>query len=423
MDARQRRRLREQLRRLGRARGAPARVPTATAPPSSLEEALQGTLVETERGTYLRVERCFPLSHVHGRHPLGRVLDAPRSPLRHLLRPAPTDPPPVETLLFLDTETTGLAGGTGTLPFLVGVGVLAEDRVCVRQYFLPDVSAEEAMLHALTQDITPRKGVVTYNGRVFDLPVLETRFLLQRMSSPLASLADLDLLVAVRRVWKLRLRQCALSNVERHILGHRRDQRDIPGWLVPSLYREYLRTRDPRPLAGVFYHNLHDVLSMIGLVDMVLRVWEDPWAEAAMKPEDFVAWARWLLPLGREEEAEMALRHALRHLPPGEIRLRAYDLLGTLLKRRGEHARAVDVWTQWVEEAPYSSVRPYEELAKYYEWTVRDADRALEWVRRAQEALQHMDAVTRYRWQAALDHREGRLREKVERGTTPESRT
>ncbi len=408
MNEAQRIRLRKQLQRLGRRKRDP-RPPSPPSSPARPETLLEGDVLETPRGTLLRVEHCFPLDHTHGRYPLGRVLEAPRTPLRDLVRPSSAAPPHVDRLLFLDTETTGLAGGTGTVPFLVGLGVLQEDRVCVRQYFLRDLHEEEAMLHVLTEEFVTREGVVTYNGRAFDLPLLETRFLLHRMNSPLTSLVDLDLLVAVRRLWRLRLARCGLGDVEQHILGHRRGQQDIPGWLVPTLYRQYLRTRDPRPLTGVFYHNLHDVLSMIGLVDVILRVWADPWSEPVMEPEDFVAWARWLLRQGREEDAKVALRHATS----APIRAQAYELLGRVLKRQGRWHEAVKVWLRWIEEYPYAHILPYEELAKYYEWVAKDVEEALAWVRRGREALDHMEVVRQFRAREALDYREARLRRKL----------
>ena len=412
-----RRQLRNRLRRLGKQPRNRASIPrpAPTAPPSTLEERLGGRVRHTERGSYFLVEHCLPLEHQHGPYPLARILQAPRDPLRELLTPAPEDPPAPTRFLFLDTETTGLARGAGTYVFLVGVGRIDGDRFCVRQYFLRDLDEEPAMLADLVQHLNALAGVVTFNGRTFDLPLLATRLVLNRISFPLDSLPHLDLLPITRRLWRARLGQCSLNHVERHLLGHRRDQNDIPGWLVPILYRDYLRTRDPALLEGIFYHNLHDILSMVSLADVILRVWHDPWAEPLMQPEDFISWARWLLRSARVGEAEAALRHALRHLSPGCAREQAFDMLTRLLKRQRRWAEARRLWEQWVEESPTGSLTPYEELAKYYEWVEHDPQQALAWVRRAWHVWEQLDRGGQLQWEGALRHREQRLQGKIQR--------
>ncbi len=403
--------LRERLRRLGVRKGTSHLCPRPTPPdPPATTAALEGQEVVTARGTFhLRAQR-FPLDAQHGHYPLGRVLSAPLEPLPDLL--IPTGSPVVSPIrmAFLDTETTGLAGGTGTVAFLVGVGFIGEEGVEVRQYFLRDLDEEPAMLEHLADDLTRRnvQAVVTYNGRGFDLPLLETRFTLNAIPSPMGGLGHLDLLIHARRLWRPRLRRCSLGNVEAHVLGHRRDGIDIPGWLVPYMYREYLHTRDPRPLRQIFYHNLHDILSLIVLTDIVLRAWHDPWSEPTLAPEDFLARARAFLAAGEWDKAESALRHILHHAARSDVRQRAYALLGTLLKRRERWDDAVRVWERWLEEYP-QALEPHEELAKYYEWQVRDPAQALVWTERALGVLAQGGNALSHRWRDAFQHRRERL--------------
>ena len=413
MDERIRIEVRERLRRLGVRKG---RLRVNTSPPSrpssparSSRAELPGRELVTPRGAFQLIEQTFPLNHPHGRYPLGRLLDAPLTPLQELLVPTVAPPPPVVGMAFVDTETLGLAGGTGTPAFLVGVGIVEERGVRVRQYFLRDLHEEGAMLEQLAHDLAFARAVVTYNGRAFDLPLLQTRFLLQGIPSPFEDVGHLDLLVTSRRLWRPRIQRCSLGDVERHILGHTRAGTDIPGWLVPVLYRDYLRTGDPTPLEGVFYHNLHDILSLMVLADITLRAWHDPWAEPALQPEDFIARARWLLDEGRTDEGEALLRYALNHVQNPEHRRRAYALLTSLLKRARRWQDAVPLWEAWATESPRVDITPYEELAKYFEWHAHDLAAALHWTESALAALKNADRVTQLRWQDALEHRRERL--------------
>src|SRR3989454_9211602 len=185
----------DELRRVIR-RIETRRPPRPAAPPA--HEVLGGELVETGAGPLLIVRREYPLTHIHGRQPLAPAFAAPLDLLSAVARAAAPARDP-RGLLFLDTEPTGLAGGTGTYAFLVGVGHLDGDRVVVAQYFMRDFDEEPALLTALVPLLEQAAGVVTFNGSGFDLPLLETRFVLARRRWP-ALLPHLDLLRPARRV-------------------------------------------------------------------------------------------------------------------------------------------------------------------------------------------------------------------------------
>jgi uncharacterized protein YprB with RNaseH-like and TPR domain len=166
-----------------------------------------------------------------------------------------------EPLVFFDLETTGLAGGTGTYAFLAGVGFYEKSEFVIRQLFLCSPRAERAWLSWLLDIMPPKPAFVTYNGKNFDLPLINTRFLLSRMK-PIEESGHLDLLHLVRRLWKRRIGSCTLSNVERQILYIDRKTEDVPGCMIPELYKMFLKTGDAAALSGVFYHNEMDILSL-----------------------------------------------------------------------------------------------------------------------------------------------------------------
>ncbi len=188
---------------------------------------------------------------------------------------------------FLDTETSGLAGGAGTFAFMVGIGmfeVVGNDTIyVVRQVFMRNPAEERALLEVTASLLARCRGLVSFNGRAFDVPLLTMRYALQRQPSPLSDLPHFDLLPAARQRWRLRLPSCALSALERDILEHPRSQEDVPGWLIPSLYSDYARSAasgSPSPTAiddmtRVFYHNREDIVSMVPLAAMLCSPFEE----------------------------------------------------------------------------------------------------------------------------------------------------
>src|SRR2546427_3665000 len=223
------------------------RRPRRPAAPTA-HEVLGGELVETGAGPLLMVRRAYPLTPFHGRQPLASAFAAPLDLLSAVSRAeVPARDP--RGLLFLDTETTGLAGGTGTYAFLVGVGRLDGDRVVVAQYFMRDFDEEPALLAALVPLLEQAAGIVTFNGSGFDLPLLETRFVLARRRWP-ALLPHLDLLRPARRVFTARCAHCRLTTLEREAIGLEREG-DVPGVQIPALYFDFLRSRRAPPPARV----------------------------------------------------------------------------------------------------------------------------------------------------------------------------
>lgn len=329
-------------------------------------------------------EAVFPLNHRHGTFQLAAPFRADRTFLHRLAGGAP-GPVDLTRTVFLDTETTGLAGGTGTYPFLIGIGYFAApaagadpDRFVVRQFALRDYSEEPAQLEALTEELARFSAVVTYNGRAFDLPLIETRYRMQRHGPPLENPQHLDLLFPARAVWRERLPSCALKDIETAVLGVRR-LGDVPGWLIPNLYFDYLRNRDPRPLRPVFSHNLLDILSLATLLARLSHLLADP---AALDPADAYGAGRIHESCGDPERAVACYTLALTANLPPVLRQRCLQRLSALHKRAHNWTAALAVWERCMQTAD-PDLGAHRELAMYYEHVARDHRQALQIVERA----------------------------------------
>ncbi|PYM20360.1 MAG: hypothetical protein DMD78_21815 [Candidatus Rokuibacteriota bacterium] len=332
--------------------------------PEPIERLVDGELHDTGHGSIVRVRREYPLSHRHGAEPLG---DALAAPLELLARAARIDAElgAADGLLFLDTETTGLAGGTGTYAFLVGVARVEDARLVVLQYFMRDFDDEPALLTALEPLLARARAVVTFNGGGFDLPLLETRFVLARRRWP-STLPHLDLLRPARRVWTGWLSDCRLSTLESAVLGLARED-DVPGGLIPMLYFDYLRSRRAAPLCRVFEHNRADVLSLVALVGWFGRALADT---SGVRPEELAGLGRLWEPCDLER-ALGCYRAALEAGVPEPVARWARLRLAWWEKRAARWDAACELW-EAARQHDLFDPRPWEELAKFHEHRARD---------------------------------------------------
>lgn len=382
--------------------------------PLSLEQLLPGgRVVESDDGGCFVIDRVFVAGHRHGGDALADLLRNRPAAAVPYVRDARLEALDFRDFLFLDTETTGLAGA-GTLAFMVGVAYFeprpdGSDVFVVRQYFLRDHGDERAMLRQLDGLLAERAGLITFNGRSFDVPLLDNRYLMNRLPSRLGALPHIDLLPPARRLFRARLGSCALGALERNLLGLQRTQEDIPGALIPALYYQYLRTGEVGELARVFYHNEIDMLSMVTLAARIFRQLE---ASCCDDPIDQVNLARWQADLGLREQAERTLRASL----DGEVPFEVYQLglyrLAALLKAAGRRDEAVVVWQQ-IAHTSSDDVSAHVELAKHYEWVERNAAEALAWTERALALVERWTPTPNARLtRAELAHRRERLARK-----------
>jgi hypothetical protein len=357
---------------------------------------LPGREIETPFGCCLLYEERYALDHRHGGTELSDCLELPPRAAACLARWGRLEPLDLRQAVFLDTETTGLAGGTGTTAFLVGIGYFATKNAqpClkIRQFFMRDFAEERAMLFALREALEPFRYVVTFNGKSFDLPLLETRYVLARLPRPRAPELHLDLLHAARRLWREQLESCSLGFLEEAILGHRRDL-DVPSWAIPGLYSAYLRYGEAGPLRRVFSHNRHDLLSLLALAGQIARRLADPLA-ASLGGFELLAIARLYEQIGLREEACACLEVALERSEQ-PLRGRVQLLLALYCKRAGRRERSFELWREITLRPPPPSLGEGQgwgpsaalisliELAKHHEHQRRDPYAALGAVERA----------------------------------------
>lgn len=405
-------RLAELQQRLASLRAAAPRGPAQALvppPPASrpedrrpLEQQVGGRVESGPHGAFLRVERRYPLESLHGRVVLAEAL-------AHTLRlgsraRGPDGPRTLHAAdaVLLDTETTGLAGGTGTVAFLVGTGQVEGDALVVRQYALRDYPDEAALLAALHEDLADRP-LVTFNGRAFDWPLLRTRFLLHRLK--VRERPHLDLLPMARSIWHT-LPSRALGMLERHVIGLER-QEDLPGAEVPAAWFRWLRRGEGGLLARAFQHNETDVVSMLALMACIGSVLEGSAAGLLSSPHDHLSTARLLLRHGDVERARRCVEAGLR-LAEGADAGPLLHLKAHLARRAGDMEAALGSWQAAIALAPEHDVRAHVEAAKLLEHRLGRPAEALA-LTEAALARAGRDPVAR----GELDRRAQRLRTRL----------
>jgi len=355
--------------------------PSPTPPIPTPEDYLAGEEVETEHGHHFETEKLYERHRRHGSIGIADLEDLPGKLLASISNGLIADVPPSKWC-FLDTETTGLAGGSGTYAFLVGVGRITPEGFRVRQFFMRDFGEERSQLHALNQHLKNFSVLITYNGRTYDQPLLETRFRMTRQRPPFASLEHLDLLHGARRLWNLRFDSCRLVDLETQILGVER-QGDLPGELIPYVYFEYLRRHEIFRLLPIFHHNAMDILTLACLTAIVPRAFDAPERAEFAHGAEMVGLARWWRQAGQHESALALFRQSLdRHLPDDLLFRTMWDIAALEKKLGREHA-ALPVLTDLAAERNPWRAAAFIELAKYYEHRERNYTMALEMTRNA----------------------------------------
>jgi uncharacterized protein YprB with RNaseH-like and TPR domain len=288
-----------------------------------------------------------------------------------------------EKWLFLDTETTGLSGGTGTYAFLIGLAWWDAGGLQIEQLFLRDFSEEHSLLQELSARLAERPVLVTFNGKAFDWPLLENRFTMTRAIKIPRLAAHLDLLHPARALWRLRLGSVRLVELERHVLDaerlgwHRGD--DVASALIPQYYFDYLRGCVADPLAGVVKHNqmdLRGLAALYGKINTMLD--EQECAGVETDSLDLFGLSKFLHRRGDRDRAHSTCTKALDSGLPAEFRPQATRDLAQMAKRRGDSAAAATLWLELVGD-PQDGIVACEQLAIHYERQTRDFARALEY--------------------------------------------
>jgi len=374
--------LRRQIARIDRKYAEPA--PARPAPPKPgrfIEELLTGQVVRTAHGEHFETERLWERHRRHGNVGISDLAELPEDLLDSLSGGAIARAHPTKWA-FLDTETTGLAGGTGTYAFLIGVGSIDAEGFRLRQFFMRDYGEEASLLARLSEYLAQFDVLITYNGKAYDQPLLETRFRMSRARHPFDRLEHLDLLFGARRLWKLRLESCRLVDLENQILGVER-QGDLPGEMIPYYYFDYLRSQQAFRLVPIFHHNAIDILSLACLTAIVPLAFRAPEEMAVRHGADLIGVARWLLAAERHDEALRLLRRAVELGLPDPLLCKTLWDAALLEKRMGNTEAARAAFAELTGSRNPYRARAYEELAKHYERRERDYAAALEMTRGA----------------------------------------
>ncbi|MFZ5904600.1 MAG: ribonuclease H-like domain-containing protein [Chloroflexota bacterium] len=404
--------LADKLKALGVKVGTADLTPPKPAGRVPIHEIVPSDFRRTARGEAFVSEQIFSADYRHGTqpltilHPLETIAAWARDPLLSSL--------PLSSFAFLDTETSGLSGGTGTYAFLVGAGHFEGDDFRLAQFFLRDPSEEPAMLEAMIEFLAPCKALVTFNGKAFDAPLLNTRYALHSIPSPIKEFSHLDLLPLARRLWRDRLPSRALKYLEENILGLPRTSEEVPGYEIPFLYFDYLRTGDATPLKGVFYHNAMDVVSMAALLRHMASILHDPFSGNVEHGLDFISLGKLFEDMRQWDLAARLFEHGLTHELSEADFGSAVERLAHLQKRRGDVGEAVRLWEG---AAAQGHIYAHVELAKHFEHRVRDLDEATRWARSALELVKssELPAYVKKHWKQELDHRLARLKSKAKK--------
>src|ERR1700734_2458290 len=387
-----------------------------------LAELLEGKAVSNSYGQPLVVRKWFS-------EPIG--FPAPNrefndSALRLLAPGAEGDVSDPRQWLFLDTETTGLMGGTGTYPFLVGVAWWDAGGLEVEQFFMREHSEEHALLVTLAERMAERRGLVTFNGKSFDWPLLQTRFRMTRKIAPPVPRAHLDFLHPARNLWRIRLGSVRLAELEKHVLGWNRGA-DLISAMIPQYYFDYLRGGSPEPLVQIFLHNQMDLRGLAGLASRILSVLAEPDANG---PDGLELFGVSRICERRGETARARKHYAASieaELPPETDRA-ARKSLARLAKRERDYPLALELWNSILGNSR-EGLEAYEQLAIYYEHESGETARAAVLVRAALGELRKsgrtglISAAQHRQYQARFERRLVRLEHTEKAGRSGRART
>lgn len=367
-----------------------------------LEHLVTGEEVETARGRFFFSRSVLPGTDHHGAFRISdlRRIDMPSAAMLAGSKEIATFQP--EHALFLDTETTGLAGGTGTFPFLIGLGWFEGDSFVTAQLFARDFSEELPMLSFLDEMARDRRFLVTFNGRAYDLNLLAGRFILNRMQDTLSGRPHLDLLHPGRRLLRHRMDNARLVTIEACVLGLMRED-DVPGFEIPQRYFDWLKLKDGALMEDVFRHNRLDIVSMAALLKHLTDLVAGGPDCADAHHGDVLCAARLHHERGNIETA-LSMYECVMRSPDREVAASALRSCSLIYKKDRRWEDAVSIWEDMISQDP-TDLFAAEELAKYYEHREGAFERAAGIVSAALEGSRPLSSEER----SALEHRLHRL--------------
>jgi len=332
-----------------------------------------GSIRETDHGPVWMVETVYEECYLHGRTELSR--DISESALDFFGIDDSQDYVDLTGAAVIDTETTGLAGGTGTYPFIIGIGFWSKNRFVVRQYILRDFSEEPAQLSAFTEDLNETSSLLTYNGKSFDIPLLRTRFRINRLKVPFTDYPHIDLLHPCRRIYRNHFDIFNLTYLEAMILGFERTD-DVPSHLIPKIYFDFLQNRDDDLLIPILYHNRDDIISLYMLAQETARRIDLALCGASNDDNMFLSLAKIRFTSRDYDSAEKMLGFIKSDFAEKQVNDDAMMIKAITAKRIRDWGNAQSVWRQMIDCGRFG-IFPHIELAKHLEHRAKDLDAAL----------------------------------------------
>ena len=370
---------------------------------ASVRGALPGQRRETEHGEMHLVDEYLEPRHHHGRSPIAKALEVSTERLAQLALDPSLEGVDLQRSLFFDTETTGLAGGTGTVPFLIGIAWFEDQSMRIQQLFLPELGREAPMLNWLRERVQQSSCLVSFNGKAFDWPLLRTRFILNRVRAP-ALPPHLDLLHCARRVLRPRLKSLRLVELERRVLGmHRED--DVSGALIPQLYFDYLDGGDVSPMAKVIEHNANDLIALAALLGELVGHFDE--VHGGDDPRDHLAYAKVAERTGHRLRARSFADAAARGGGESACTVEACLLNARMARRGGSVDHEEEALLEALRATDDDELRAVVRLAlsKLYEHRRKDLERALE----------HAAGTALAEGEEAAERRQARIQRRLDR--------
>lgn len=305
-------------------------------------------------------------------------------------------------MVFFDVETTGLAGGTGTYPFLIGLAYVDTTQIVVEQLFMEDYDREAAVVRYLKERLKEFSTLVTYNGKTFDVPLMRTRFIYHREPLSVWKMPNLDLLHLSRRFWKKVFRDCTLGTIEQKVLGIGRE-RDVDGRLVPRIYFDYVRGIYPERMLLVFDHNAQDVISLVSLLGLMAHYYSAAPEMELSEPHTLIGLARLLEQNGHIDRARECMENALFNCKDTHLSHLIMSQTAKMYKRQKRWKEAVELWTSQIDNPKTHHLEAFIELAKYYEHHAKDHHRARDCVMSAMEFISSQKDLAGYMNEKTID--------------------
>ncbi len=351
-------------------------------------------IIENQLGNVVIVENNYPYGYQHGVIEFKDLINV--DPI-HKAGKLKSGGDNLKKMIFLDTETTGLSGGTGTLAFLVGIARFDDEGLKLTQFLVEDPSEEQAMLLQFTNQTEDVEAVITFNGKSFDMPLLKSRYVLNRMPIHFGEWGHLDLLHLARRIWRQRLASRSLKDLEHEILHIPRSEDEVPGWMIPEIYFNYLRSGDASQIANVVYHNAMDIVSLAALYFAITQMLDEDLFSNKLHNWDVFAIGQLYEDIGEIHKSISIYEYCLSLKDiETEKKVEIITRLAKLYKKVTNWDKAKDLWET---NGNNGDIDACIELAKYYEHELKDIPTAFVWTHLAEANLEK-SSIVRYKKKA-----------------------